>query len=48
MWIHQLLLADILRFTISVLEKNLRNRVRVLVYDFNHKFYNTFCKEQSH
>ena len=46
---HQLLLADSLRFTISVLEKNFSKLfVSVFIWDFNHKFYNTFCEVQSH
>ena len=45
---HQLLLADICKFTISVLEKNfLKLFVSVFIWDFN-KFYNTFCEVQSH
>ena len=46
---HQLLLADILKFTISVLEKNFQKFfVSVFIQDFNHKFYKNFWKEQSH
>ena len=46
---YQLLLADIRKFTISVLEKNfLKLFVSVFIWDFNHKFYNTFCEVQSH
>ena len=41
MWMHQLLLADILKFTVSVLEKNFQKL-------FKHKFYNTFYLEHSH
>ena len=49
MWMHQLLLADILKFTISVVEKNFEKLyVSVFIQDFNQKFYNTFCEEQSH
>ena len=46
---HQLLLADILKFTISVLENNFQKFfVSVFIQDFNHKFYKNFWNEQSH
>ena len=49
MWLYQLLLADILKFTISVLRKNFQKLfINVFIYDFNHKFYNTFYEEQSY
>ena len=47
--LHQLLLVDILKFIISVLEKNFQKLfVSVFLQDFNHKFCKTFCEEQSH
>ena len=44
---HQVLLANIFKFTVSVLEKN-SLFVSLFIQDFNHEFYNTFCEEQTH